>query len=161
MNPGEVNPFELTVAKSNWSVISPLKLAFLCLPLILGIALAIVLESAWPLLLLGISLFTAGVIAIQILLLKFEVVKVYPDRLVFRSGFLSPKERTETFSGIRSTEVHQTLLGNLLHYGTVQLNPLEMGIIKITNVRDPLAVKQRLDNMLIHATGTVRRMTIL
>ena len=160
MSTYETETATLTVTKSRWTIISPIKLACFLVPLLLGIILAIALKSGWPLLLLLISLGTAGVVAFQIFLLKYEVVRICSDCIVFKSGFFSPSEKSETFSGIRSTEIQQPLIGNLLHYGTVQINLLDMGVIRITDVKDPQAVKQHLDGMLVHATGTVRRITI-
>ncbi len=160
MNAQESNTAELLITKSRFTVLSPLKLTLFLVPLLLGVALAIVLKSAWPLLLLLISVGTACVIAFQIFLLKYEVVKILQDRAVFKSGFFSPSERSEVFSGIRGTEIQQSLIGQILHYGTVQINLLDMGVIRITGVRDPHTVKKHLDGMLIHTTGAVRRMTI-
>ena len=160
MNQNESQSTELVLTKSSYTVINPIKLALFIVPLILGIVLAIALGSGWPLLLLLISLGVACVVAVQIFLLKYEVVTIYSDRIVFKSGFFTPSEKSETFSGISSTEIQQTFMGNLLHYGTVQINLLSMGRITVKDIKDPHAAKQFLDGMLIHATGEVRRITI-
>lgn len=160
MNTQETSTNELVVSKSAWTVISPLKVALFVIPLLLGIVLAIVLKSALPLLLLLVSLGTAVVVAFQIFLLKYDTVRICTDRVIFKSGFFSPKERSETFSGVRGTEIQQTLMGNILNYGTVNINLLSMGVVRITGIKDPHGVKQHLDGMLIHATGTVRHVTL-
>ncbi len=160
MNHNEMQTTELVLTKSPFTVINPIKLALVIIPFILGIVLAIALGSGLPLLLLLISLGTAGVVAFQIFLLKYEVVKIYSDRIVFKSGFFSPSEKSETFSGISSTEIQQTFMGNLLHYGTVHINLLSMGRIMIKDIKNPHAAKEFLDGMLIHTTGEVRRITI-
>jgi hypothetical protein len=130
------------------------------LSLVLSVALALILESAWPLLGLAVTLITALVVAIQIFLLKYDYVVVYKSSILYKRGFIIKKEKKEVYTGVRLVTVEQSFMGRILGYGEIKANLYGAGIITVKDVKNPSAAAQYLESLIVSPEGKIKHIVI-
>ena len=160
MNSATEESLGYKICKSWWTKISLTKILVFAIPFILSVFLAIVLEEAWLLCGLVISLGTALVVAIQIFLLKYDYIVFYDSNVFFHKGFIRKSEKSYIYTGVREVTVEQTFIGRILNYGRINANLFAAGMIHIDGVKSPAEVAKHLNSLIVVPEGTIKHITV-
>ncbi|MBQ8308561.1 MAG: PH domain-containing protein [Clostridia bacterium] len=103
-------------------------------------------KSLWPALSFwNVALFWLVVpliiIICKIVVLKFQQIEFYDQRVIKKSGVFSKKERQFVFTSVVSVSVDQSFWGRIFNYGDVRVDLIGKGIITANGISRPNELK--------------------
>lgn len=81
------------------------------------------------------------IIICKIVVLKFQQVEFYDQRVIKKSGVFSKKERQFVFTSVVSVSVDQSFWGRIFNYGDVRVDLIGKGIITANGISRPNELK--------------------
>lgn len=81
------------------------------------------------------------IIICKMVVLKFQQIEFYDQRVIKKSGVFSKKERQFVFTSVVSVSVDQSFWGRIFNYGDVRVDLIGKGIITANGISRPNELK--------------------